>query len=270
MAGAGAAVCVLTEFLYEKLMKLPVTVGDCSAAVTGVLLAYTLPATVPLWMAALGSVFAVLIVKMLFGGLGQNFMNPALAARCFLLISFGGAMTSYPAGVDGVTGATPLAVVKAGESVDLLTMLLGTHGGCIGEVSAAAILIGGIYLCVRRVIAPRIPLVYIGSFVLSVTVISLLRGSGLPTGAFLLTQVCGGGLLLGAVFMATDYVTSPVTQGGQWIYAAFIGILTAVFRLLGSTAEGVSYAIVLGNILVPLIERMTMPKPFGVKKERAA
>ena len=122
----------------------------------------------------------------------------------------------------------------------------------------------------RRVIAPRIPLVYIGSFVLSVTVISLLRGSGLPTGAFLLTQVCGGGLLLGAVFMATDYVTSPVTRGGQWIYAVFIGILTAVFRLLGSTAEGVSYAIVLGNILVPLIERMTMPKPFGVKKERAA
>ena len=265
-----AAVCVLTEFLYEKLMKLPVTVGDCSAAVTGVLLAYTLPATVPLWMAALGSVFAVLIVKMLFGGLGQNFMNPALAARCFLLISFGGALTSYPAGVDGVTGATPLAVVKAGETVDLLTMLLGTHGGCIGEVSAAAILIGGIYLCVRRVIAPRIPLVYIGSFVLSVTVISLLRGSGLPTGAFQLTQVCGGGLLLGAVFMATDYVTSPVTRGGQWVYAAFIGILTAVFRLLGSTAEGVSYAIVLGNILVPLIERMTMPKPFGVKKERAA
>lgn len=265
-----AAVCVLTEFLYEKLMKLPVTVGDCSAAVTGVLLAYTLPATVPLWMAALGSVFAVLIVKMLFGGLGQNFMNPALAARCFLLISFGGAMTSYPAGVDGVTGATPLAVVKAGESVDLLTMLLGTHSGCIGEVSAAAILVGGIYLCVRRVIAPRIPLVYVGSFVLSVTVISLLRGSGLPTGAFLLTQVCGGGLLLGAVFMATDYVTSPVTRGGQWVYAAFIGILTAVFRLLGSTAEGVSYAIVLGNILVPLIERMTMPKPFGVKKERAA
>lgn len=261
--------CVLTEYVFEKLMKRPVTIGDCSALVTGLLLAYNLPATIPVWIAILGSIFAILAVKQLFGGLGQNFMNPALAARCFLLISFGGQMTAFPAGVDGVTGATPLAMAKAGETVDWLTLVLGTHGGCIGEVSVAAILVGAAYMLIRRVINLRIPLVYVVSFAASVTVISLLRGSGLPTGNFLLTQVCGGGLLLGAFFMATDYVTSPVTKGGQWIYAILLGILTAVFRLLGSSAEGVSYAIIFGNILVPLIEKFTVPKPFGVRRKAA-
>lgn len=266
---ACAVTCVLTEFLYEKLMHLPVTVGDYSALVTGLLLSYNLPASVPVWIAVLGSVFAILAVKQLFGGIGQNFMNPALAARCFLLISFGGPMTGYPSGVDGVSGATPLTVAKAGETVDLLSAFLGTHAGCIGEVSVLAILLGAAYMLIRRVIHLRIPLVYIASTLLSVVLISLLSGDGFPTLNFLGAQLCGGGLMLGACFMANDYVTSPVTKGGQWIYAVLIGILTAIFRLLGSSAEGVSYAIVLGNLLVPLIEKMTIPKPFGTKGAKA-
>ncbi len=265
-----AAACVLTEFLFEKLLKRPVTIGDCSALVTGLLLAYNLPATIPVWIAVLGSVFAILVVKQLFGGLGQNFVNPALAARCFLLVSFGGQMTMYPAGLDGSTGATPLAAVKAGETVDLLSVFLGTHAGCIGEVSMLAIMLGTVYLLVRRVIKPRIPFVYIGSFFITVIIISLASGNGFPTWDYMLVQLCGGGLLLGAFFMATDYVTCPITDGGQWVYAILIGVLTALFRLVGSTAEGVSYAILFGNTLVPLIEKMTMPRPFGVKKEGKA
>ena len=266
MIVACVATCVVTELVYQKLMHLPVTVGDMSAVVTGLLLAYNLPATLPIWMAVLGSVFAILVVKQLFGGIGQNFMNPALAARCFLLISFGGAMTTYPVGIDGVTGATPLAVMKAGGEFDLLGIVLGTHAGCIGEVGSIAIVIGAVYMLIRRVIAPRIPLVYIGSFLASVTVISLLTGNGMPSVPYLLGQLCGGGLLLGAFFMATDYTTSPITVGGQWVYAIVLGVLTALFRLIGSTAEGVSYAIVISNLLVPLYEKITIPKPFGVKE----
>lgn len=262
--------CMLTEFLFEILLKRPVTIGDCSALVTGLLLAYNLPATIPIWIAVLGSVFAILAVKQLFGGLGQNFVNPALAARCFLLISFGGQMTAFPAGLDGMTGATPLAAVKAGETADLLSVFLGTHAGCIGEVSVLAILLGAAYMLVRRVIKPRIPLVCIGAFAVTVVIISLVRGSGFPTWEFMATQLCGGGLLLGVFFMATDYVTSPITRGGQWVYAILIGVLTAIFRLVGSSVEGVSYAIVFGNILVPLIEKVTMPRPFGIKKEGKA
>lgn len=262
--------CVLTEFLFEKLCKRPVTIGDCSALVTGLLLAYNLPVTIPIWIAVLGSVFAILVVKQLFGGLGQNFVNPALGARCFLLVSFGGQMTSFAAGMDGVTGATPLAAVKAGETVDLLSVFLGTRAGCIGEVSVMAILLGAAYMLIRRVIKPRIPLVYLGAFVVTVVIISLARGSGFPTWELLAVQLCGGGLLLGAFFMATDYATSPITRGGQWIYAILIGVLTALFRLIGSSPEGVSYAILFGNILVPLIEKMTVPRPFGIQKEGKA
>ncbi len=261
------AAAVLTEWAFEALLKRPVTIGDLSAVVTGLLLAYNLPVSIPLWIAALGSVFAILVVKQLFGGLGQNFMNPALAARCFLLISFGGKMTAFTPGIDGITGATPLAAAKAGETVDMMSVLLGTHAGCIGEVSAIAIVLGGIYMICRRVIAPRIPLVYIGSFSVFVILISLLNGTGIPTMDYMMVQLFGGGLMLGAFFMATDYVTSPITVGGQWIYAIALGALTALFRLVGSSAEGVSYAIIFCNMLVPLMEKFTLPKPFGWKKK---
>lgn len=262
--------CILSEFLIEKLLRRPVTIGDCSALVTGLLLAYNLPANIPIWIAVLGGVFAIVVAKQLFGGLGQNFVNPALAARCFLIVSFGKQMAEFPAGLDGVTGATPLAAVKAGETVDVLSVFLGTHAGCIGEVSVIAILLGAAYMLIRRVIKPRIPLMYIASFVLTVICISLVSGEGFPTWEYLAVQLCGGGLMIGAFFMATDYVTSPITVGGQWIYAILLGVLTAVFRLIGSSVEGVSYAILFGNILVPLIEKVTIPRPFGVKKEGKA
>ena len=260
--------CVLTEWLYEKGMKKPVTVGDLSAVVTGILLALNLPATAPWYLPVLGGVFAILVVKMLFGGLGQNFMNPALAARCFLMMSFAGQMTAFPAVAELTSGATPLAAVKNGEQADLWQMLLGQHSGTIGETCAVAILVGFAYLLVRRVIAVRIPLVTVGSTVLFVMLFQLLGGN--PTLAlspnYLLAQVLGGGLLLGAMFMATDYVTCPITKGGQWLYPLLIGFLTALFRVFGSTAEGMSYAIILSNLVVPLIERITVPRAFGVKK----
>lgn len=262
-----AVACVLTELLFELALKRPITIGDCSALVTGVLLAYNLPVSIPIWIAVLGSVFAVLVVKQLFGGIGQNFVNPALAARCFLLVSFGGQMTAFTPGLDGVSGATPLAAMKAGETVDVLSTVLGTHAGCIGEVSVLAIVAGGVYMLIRRVIRPRVPLVYIASFAVSVVLISLLSGNGVPTWEYMVLQLCGGGLMIGAFFMATDYVTSPITKGGQWVFAILLGVLTALFRLVGSSAEGVSYAILFGNVLVPLIEKATLPKPFALKKE---
>ncbi len=208
---------------------------------------------------------------MLFGGLGQNFMNPALAARCFLLISFAGLMNQF--NVDGVSGATPLALVEqsaADESVvvpDMLKLFLGIHDGCIGEVSALAILIGGIYLIVKKVISARIPLIYIGSTVVFIAAITLIKGDTL-TASYLLGHVLTGGLLVGAFFMATDYVTSPITVGGQIVYGIVLGLLTALFRCVGSSAEGVSYAIIIGNLLVPIIEKITVPKPFGCVKAK--
>ena len=256
--------CVLSEYLFEYFMHRTITIGDFSAVVTGLLIGMNMPHTIPLWMVMLGSVFAIIIVKQLFGGLGQNFMNPALAARCFLLISFAGRMTSFT--YDGVTGATPLALLKAGESVDVLKMFLGTTGGVIGETSVIAILVGAVYLLVRKVIAPTIPLVYIGVFAVFVLIFG---GHGFDM-TYLAAQLCGGGLMLGAFFMATDYVTSPVSTAGKVIYAALIGILTGLFRIFGSSAEGVSYAIILGNIMVPLIEKITVPKAFGVVKEKKA
>lgn len=254
---------VLTEYLYQKLTGRKVTIGDLSAAVTGLLLAMNLPPTLPWWMAVLGSIFAVLVVKQLFGGIGQNFMNPALGGRCFLLISFTAAMSTFTA--DGVTGATPLAVMKAGESVDVLSMFLGTTGGVIGETSALCLLLGGLYLLIRKVISWRIPVAYIGSFALFVLIFG---GHGLDL-TYLAAQICGGGLLLGAFFMATDYVTSPITKTGKIVFGIFLGIMTGIFRIMGSTSEGVSFAIVIGNLVVPLMEQVTMPRAFGWEKPKA-
>ena len=263
------ATCVLTEYIWQKAMKLPLTVSDGSAALTGLLLALNLSATFPVWMAILGSVFAIIIVKQLFGGLGQNFKNPALGARCFLMVSFAGKMTSFT--YDGVTGATPLAILKNGSTTqsvaDVLTtgdtsvldMFLGTIGGTIGETSTVALLAGALYLLIRKVITWRIPVCYIATFAVFVL---LFGGRGLDV-TYLAAQLCGGGLMLGAFFMATDYVTSPITPKGQIVFGILLGILTGVFRIYGASAEGVSYAIIICNLLVPLIERVTIPVPFG-------
>lgn len=260
------ATCVLTEYIYEKLMKLPITIGDFSAVVTGLLLALNLPANVSWWIPVLGGLFAIIIVKQLFGGLGQNFMNPALAARCFLLISFTGQMTDFtvPTGAfgtiaDTVSGATPLAELKAGGAVDVASLLIGNVKGTIGETSAIAILIGAIILLVFRIIDFRIPLTYIGSFTVFVI---LFGGHGLDVN-YILGHLFGGGLMLGAWFMATDYVTTPITKKGQLVYGVILGILTGLFRVFGGSAEGVSYAIILSNLLVPLIEKYTIPRAFG-------
>ncbi len=252
--------CVIFEALFEKITKRKNTVLDLSAAVTGLLLALNLPPEVPYWMPVLGSFFAIIVVKQLFGGLGQNFMNPALAARCFLLISFTGRMTTFT--YDAVTTATPLANLKAGEAVDVLSMFLGTSAGTIGETSALALLIGGAFLLVRRVINYRIPLFYIGSFSVFILAYALATGRGFDV-SYLLAHLCGGGLMLGAFFMATDYVTSPITPNGKIVFGIILGLFTFLFRIFGGSAEGVSYAIILGNLLVPLIERVTVPKSFG-------
>ena len=261
------ATCVLTEYVYEKLMKKPVTVKDFSAVVTGLLLALNLPASVSWFVPVIGGIFAILIVKQLFGGLGQNFMNPALAARCFLLISFSGQMTDFsvPKGawgniaVDTVSGATPLALLKSGETADVLSLFIGNVQGTIGETSAIAILIGAIFLLCMKIIDLRIPLTYLASFVIF---IAIFGGHGLDPN-YILGHLFGGGLMLGAWFMATDYVTSPITKKGQIVYGVILGVLTGLFRLFGGSAEGVSYAIIFSNLLVPLIERVTTPTAFG-------
>ena len=252
------ATSVLTEYIWQKAMKLPLTVSDGSAAVTGLLLALNLSSTFPVWMAMIGSVFAIIIVKQLFGGLGQNFMNPALGARCFLMVSFAGKMTSFT--YDGVTGATPLALIKNGDnSTNLLDMFLGTIGGTIGETSTLALLIGAAYLLIRKVITWKIPVCYIATF----AIFALIFGGHGFDMTYLAKELCGGGLMLGAFFMATDYVTSPITAKGQIVFGILLGILTGVFRIYGASAEGVSYAIIICNLLVPLIERVTLPVPFG-------
>ena len=256
------ATCVASEWIFEKIIHKKSTINDFSAALTGLLLALNLPYTLPIWQAVLGSVFAIVIVKMLFGGLGQNFMNPALGARCFLLVSFAGTMTSFT--YDGVTGATPLAMMRNGESVDTMKMLLGTTGGTIGETSVIAILIGAIFLILMGVIDLRIP----GSYILTFVVFIILFGGRGFDWNYIVAQLCGGGLMLGAFFMATDYVTSPITPRGQILYGIILGILTGLFRLFGANAEGVSFAIILGNLLVPIIEKYTIPRAFGLKKEK--
>lgn len=265
------ASCVVSEYLFDKVTKRKNTIRDLSAVVTGLLLALNLPPTLPWWMAVLGGAFAIVVVKCLFGGLGQNFMNPALGARCFLLISFTGPMTTFAnsryyisQGMDAVSSATPLAALKAGESVNTMDMLIGRIPGTIGETSVIAILIGAIFLILMGVIDLRIPGTYIVTFVIFVL---LFGGHGFDWN-YVVTQLCGGGIMLGAFFMATDYVTSPITPVGKIIYGIVLGILTGLFRIFGASAEGVSYAIIFGNLLVPLIERITIPRPFGKGGER--
>lgn len=264
---ATIASCVATEYLYQVFMKKTVTVGDFSAVVTGLLLALNLPSKLPVWIAVLGGIFAILVVKQIFGGLGQNFMNPALGARCFLLLSFTGKMTTFV--YDGVTGATPLYNMKHGESYDVLKMFLGTTGGTIGETSALAIMIGAAYLLIKRIIDFRIPVFYLGTFAVFASLYTVAHGGFDAT--FVAGQMCGGGLMLGAWFMATDYVTSPITKNGKIVYGICLGLLTGCFRLISSetaAAEGVSYAIIFCNLLVPIIEKATLPRGFGMKREK--
>lgn len=269
------ATCIVSEYIWQKCMKLPLTVSDGSAVLTGLLLALNLSPSFPIWMAILGSVFAIIIVKQLFGGLGQNFMNPALGARCFLMVSFAGQMTSFVH--DGITGPTPLAIIKNGdkaesianilasgdgkaqEATSLLNMFLGSIGGTIGETCSLALLIGAAYLLAKKIISWRIPVCYIAVFAICIL---LFGGRGFDM-TYLAAEICGGGLLLGAFFMATDYVTSPITPKGQIVFGVLLGILTCIFRIFGGSAEGVSYAIIICNLLVPLIEKVTIPVPFG-------
>lgn len=253
---------VLSEFAYQKLTRQRVLIDDGSAFLTGLLLGLNMPPAVPLWMPVLGSVFAVLFVKQFFGGLGRNFMNPALAGRCFLLISFAGTMSQFT--VDGVASATPLNAMRNGEAVNIADMFFGFTGGTIGEVSALALILGGLYLLARKIIRWEIPVCYIASFAL----FQFFFGAKSFDPMFVLAHLCGGGLMLGAWFMATDYVTSPITNKGKVIYGILLGILTGVFRTFGATPEGVSYAIIFGNLVVPLIEKITMPKAFGLEKEK--
>ena len=273
------AVCigtaVLAEWVSRRVMKRPNTLGDLSAVVTGLILALNLPATLPLWMAALCSIVAIVVVKQMFGGIGQNFFNPAMTARIILMVSFPTAMARWTAplasawSADAVTTATPMASLAASSggnlSADLPSlwqMLVGYHGGSMGEVCALALLVGGVYLIIRRVISPIIPAAYIGT----VAVWMLLAGHG--DLRFVAYELLGGGLLLGAFFMATDYATSPITAKGKWIFGIGCGIITSVIRLYGSLPEGVSFSIILMNILVPHIERLTLPRAFGAEKEK--
>ena len=255
------ASCVASELIFNKIVHKKQTINDLSAVVTGLLLALNLPATLPWWEAVLGGVFAIIVVKCMFGGLGQNFMNPALGARCFLLIAFAANMTNFT--IDSYTGATPLAAMRNGDAVNTMDMLIGRTAGTIGETSAIAILIGAIFLILMGVIDLRIPASYIITFVVFMLLFS---GHGADW-TYITAQLCGGGLMLGAFFMATDYVTSPITPMGQIIFGICCGIFTGLFRCFGANAEGVSFAIILSNILVPMIEKYTVPRAFGMVKE---
>ena len=287
LTAVSVVACVFWEWLYRKLMKKHQTVGDLSAVVTGMLLAFVSPVTMPYWMAVVGAFFAIIIVKQLFGGIGKNFVNPALAGRAFLVGSYAGVMTTWidPAAgkaplmgstADIVTAATPMAYLKVGdmaglaEKYEVMDLFIGNCGGSMGEVSALALLVGGAYLIYRKVIGWQIPVAYIGT----VAVLSFLfpkTGSGIE---FMLYSVFGGGLFLGAIFMATDYVTSPVTKKGQLVFGIGCGLFTVLIRYFGSYNEGVCYSIMVMNLLVPLIEKYTKPTRFGVvksdKKEAAA
>lgn len=252
-------VAVLSEFLWNKALKKPNTIKDMSAVVTGLLLGMNLPSTLPLWQAAIGSVAAIIVVKQMFGGLGHNFANPAIAARIMLLVSFPAAMTRFTEPVsDAVTSATPLAGTAG--ALSFKTLFFGMHAGSIGETSAFLLIVGGLYLVIRRVITPVIPVCFIGT----VALLSLIAGENVMLSVF------GGGLILGAVFMATDYTTSPTTPLGKAVFAVGCGIITFVIRKFGSLPEGVSYSILLMNILVPHINRFTLSKPFGFEKVKEA
>jgi len=250
------ASCVFFEWAFAKIAKRPNPIGDFSAAITGALLAFNLPVTIPVWQAVFGSAIAIILVKQLFGGLGKNFANPAITARIVMFLAFSTTMTTWVSPVDGITGATPLALIGRGE-LDALPgvwdMFIGMRGGSLGETSNLALLIGGIYLIVRRVITWHAPITFIGVvFVFS----ALLSQEPVH-------QLFGGGLFLGAIFMATDYVTTPQTNFGRLIFGIGCGLLTAVFRIYGSYPEGVSFAILLMNILTPYINKFTMSKPLG-------
>ena len=261
------ATAVVSEWLYSFVTKSRNTVIDCSAMVTGLLLAMTLPHTVPYWQATLGSVFAIVLTKALCGGLGQNVFNPALAARAFLMLIWPVGLTRY-LGVDGVSSATPLhhMVMPALPEESLLDLFLGNCPGSIGELSALALLAGGVYLVCRKVISARIPLAYIGT----VAVLTLVFHKTDSPVQWMLYSLLSGGLMLGAIFMATDYSTSPATAKGQLVYGVGCGALTVVFRYFGLFPEGVTYAILLMNALVWIIDRFTAPRRFGTKKGGAA
>ena len=268
------ASAVLAEYLFDLVAKHPNTIRDGSAVVTGLLLAFNLPVSIPLWQAAIGSVIAIVVVKQLFGGIGQNFVNPAITGRIILMVSFPTAMTTWikpllwlDKGAEAVTTATPLTMMtKGGELSDglpsLVDMLIGIRGGSLGETCAVALIIGGVYLMIRKIISPAIPLSFIGT----VAVIMLVAGKGSFT--FVAYQLLSGGLMLGAFFMATDYTTSPINLKGRIIFGIGCGLLTSFIRLFGSLPEGVSFSIILMNILVPHIEHLTTPKPFGTVKEK--
>ena len=258
------ASCVASEWIFNKIVHKKQTIGDLSAVVTGMILALNLPVNLPIWEAIVGGVFAIVIVKMLFGGLGQNFMNPALAARCFLLIAFAKDMTNFV--TDTYTGATPLAAMRNGEAVNTMDMLIGRTAGTIGETSVIALIIGAIFMILMGVIDLKIPASYIVTF----AVFMMLFGGHGVDANYITAQLCAGGLMFGAFFMATDYVTSPITPRGQLLFGICCGIFTGIFRCFGANAEGVSFAIILSNILVPLLEKITIPKAFGVVKEKAA
>ncbi|MBO4445931.1 MAG: RnfABCDGE type electron transport complex subunit D [Clostridia bacterium] len=268
------ASCVLAEYLSRKAMKRDQTIGDLSAVVTGLLLAYNLPSTIPVWEVIFGAIVAIVVVKQMFGGIGQNFVNPALLARIVLISAFPSRMSAGAFvgtnvvgwDVDGVTGATPMGLISLADGIkdgapSLMHLFLGTTAGCIGEVSALALLLGGIYLIIRKVISPIIPCVYIGT----VALIMLIAFGDVNA---MLYEVLGGGLMIGAIFMATDYTTSPITDKGKIIYALGCGLLTCLIRLFGSLPEGVSFSIIIMNILVPHIENWTKPTIFGTVKEK--
>lgn len=263
----GVFVCIAIEAIYQAAMKKKVTVSDLSAAVTGLLLGMNLPSTFPIWMEVVGCAFAIIVVKQLFGGLGQNFMNPALGARCFLMLAYTAQMTNYV--MDGVSSPTPLALLKpGGEAVgdtSLWDMFFGSVNGVIGETSVIFLMAGAVYLLVRREISPRIPFVYVGVF--AGMVFLLTPGHNFDF-MYMLKEVCGGGLILGAFFMATDYVTSPTTPKGKMLFGVALGVITFIFRMFGGSPEGVSYAIIFCNMLVPFIEKVTVPKPFGWEKPK--
>lgn len=255
------ASCVVSELAYNAIVHKKRTITDLSAVVTGLLLSLNLPPALPWWQAVIGGVFAIIVVKCLFGGLGQNFMNPALGARCFLLIAFAANMTNF--NIDSYSGATPLAAIRNGEVVNTMDMLTGHTAGTIGETCTIAILIGAIIMILLGVIDLRIPGTYIVTFVVFMILFS---GHGFDAN-YIVAQLCGGGLMLGAFFMATDYVTSPITPMGKIVFGICLGILTGLFRCFGANAEGVSFAIILSNLLVPMIEKITIPKSFGQVKE---
>ncbi|MBQ8956252.1 MAG: RnfABCDGE type electron transport complex subunit D [Lachnospiraceae bacterium] len=268
---------VLSEYVFEKITKRPVTIYDLSAVVTGLLIGLNMPPEVPVFIPVLGSIFGIIVVKQLFGGIGQNFMNPALGARCFLIISFSSQMTDFAAkggimgasSVDAVSSATPFATLKTGAAFPLGDLFLGTTLGTIGETSALALLIGAVFLLWIKVIDLRIPLSYIGTFFVLVLVTALIRGYEAPL-YYTVCEIFAGGLMLGAWFMATDYASSPMTANGQLIYGVCLGVLTFLFRMVSKSNEGVSYAIIFMNCLTPMIEQLTRPLAFGIKREKEA